>query len=146
MSSRPRSAATPAPRAEPAGGPRVHLRIDFDGQRVLGPGKIALLEHIRDTGSISAAARMMSMSYRRAWLLTESLNALFTEPAVATNVGGRQGGGARLTEFGEQLIADYRAMEAALAAGEADRLAALARCLRAPASDPTSDTAARGRD
>jgi molybdate transport system regulatory protein len=87
------------------------LRIDFPRAERLGRGKIMLLEHIRETGSISAAGRAMDMSYRRAWLLVSALNGMFKEEAVASQRGGKQGGGAVVTPFGEELIRRFRAME-----------------------------------
>jgi molybdate transport system regulatory protein len=104
---------------------RVVLRFDFDGDARLGPGKVALLERIRERGSIAAAGRSMGMSYRRAWLLVDSLNRCFREPVVATQLGGRGGGAAALTPFGEQVIARYHAMQAAAEAAVARDLAAL---------------------
>jgi len=77
----------------------------------MGPGKAELVERIAATGSISAAARDMGMSYRRAWQLVEALNRAFREPVVATTVGGTRGGGARVTPFGRRVVADYRRME-----------------------------------
>jgi len=77
----------------------------------VGPGKIALLERINRTGSLSQAARDLGMSYRRAWQLLSSLNASFREPVAVTATGGRGGGGARLTAFGRELIGLYRAFE-----------------------------------
>ncbi|MGH6900455.1 MAG: winged helix-turn-helix domain-containing protein [Geminicoccaceae bacterium] len=90
---------------------RLTIRIDFAGGRRVGPGKIRLLELIDETGSISAAGRAMAMSYRRAWLLVESLNTSFRRPVVDAQSGGRRGGGARLTPFGRELIARYRTLE-----------------------------------
>lgn len=90
---------------------RLSIRIDFPGGRRVGPGKIRLLELIGQTGSISAAGRAMAMSYRRAWLLVESLNTSFREPVVDTRAGGRHGGGAHLTAFGRDLIVRYRTLE-----------------------------------
>jgi molybdate transport system regulatory protein len=90
---------------------RLTVRIDFAGNRRVGPGKIRLLELIDETGSISAAGRAMAMSYRRAWLLVDSLNSCFREQVVDARSGGRRGGGAKLTPFGRELIARYRAME-----------------------------------
>jgi molybdate transport system regulatory protein len=90
---------------------RLSIRIDFPGGHRIGPGKVRLLELIDETGSISAAGRAMAMSYRRAWLLVESLNAGFREPVVEAQPGGRHGGGARLTPFGHDLIRRYRALE-----------------------------------
>ncbi|MGF9695006.1 winged helix-turn-helix domain-containing protein [Rhizobium sp. 0TCS1.26] len=109
------------------------LRIDFPPADRLGRGKIALLEHIRETGSISAAGRAMDMSYRRAWLLVDALNRMFDEPAVEPQRGGKQGGGAQLTAFGEQLVARFRAMEVRLEDALADDLAWL-NARRAPPS------------
>ena len=91
---------------------RPVLRIDFPPEDRLGRGKIMLLELIRETGSISAAGRAMDMSYRRAWLLVDALNRMFKEPAVESQRGGKQGGGAALTVFGETLIERFRGMEA----------------------------------
>jgi molybdate transport system regulatory protein len=90
---------------------RPVLRIGFPGQDRLGHGKIELLEHIRETGSISAAGRAMDMSYRRAWLLVSDLNRMFHEPVVESQRGGQKGGGAVLTEFGEELLRRFRGME-----------------------------------
>ncbi|HEV7317804.1 MAG TPA: winged helix-turn-helix domain-containing protein [Ensifer sp.] len=102
---------------------RPVLRIDFPPADRLGRGKIMLLELIRDTGSISAAGRAMDMSYRRAWLLVDALNRMFTEPSVESQRGGKQGGGAALTPFGETLIRRYREMEAKMQAAIADDVA-----------------------
>ena len=88
------------------------LRIDHDAGHLLGPGKIRLLEAIEARGSISAAGRELGMSYRRAWLLVDELNASFREPAVTTQHGGAKGGGAGLTAFGRDLVRRYRQMEA----------------------------------
>ncbi len=90
---------------------RVTVRLDFDSQRHLGHGKIRLLELIEAHGSISSAARAMGMSYRRAWLLTDEVNRMFSEPVFATRMGGRGGGQAQLTEFGRALVDLYRRME-----------------------------------
>lgn len=115
---------------------RLTLRLDFaDGDR-LGPGKMALLERIRSTGSISAAGRELGMSYKRAWDLVDSLNRTFREPVVATRLGGTQGGGAALTPFGETLVARYRDMEAAARAAIADHVAAFEAELALSPADP----------
>lgn len=91
---------------------RLHIR---DGGHAsafaIGPGKIALLEAIRDTGSITSAAKMLGMSYRRAWLLVDETNRCLTGPAVETASGGEHGGGSALTPTGEALVARYRALE-----------------------------------
>lgn len=93
--------------------PRLTPRLRFkDGSTlVLGPGRIDLMEAIGQTGSISAAARAMGMSYRRAWLLVEALNLAFAHPVVESVAGGQRGGGARLTETGLAVVAAYRRME-----------------------------------
>jgi len=90
---------------------RLSIRLDLTSGDRIGPGKIALLEAIRETGSISAAARSLDMSYRRAWLLVEQLNDALQEPAVTAAPGGRQGGGAMLTPMGERIIELYRSIE-----------------------------------
>jgi len=90
---------------------RLSIRLDLTSGDRIGPGKIALLEAIQATGSISAAARRLGMSYRRAWLLVEQLNDSLAEPAVTAAPGGRQGGGAVLTPVGEQVVALYRSIE-----------------------------------
>jgi molybdate transport system regulatory protein len=91
--------------------PRTLVRLDFSASCSIGPGKIGLLEQIEKTGSLSAAARALKMSYRRAWLLLTSVNTGFSEPVALLTTGGVEGGGARLTDFGRRLIADYRQFE-----------------------------------
>ncbi len=93
---------------------RVVLRIDFSPEGRLGHGKMELLDHIKETGSISAAGRAMNMSYRRAWLLVSDLNRMFRQPVVESQRGGQKGGGAALTDFGEKLLQRFRNMESAL--------------------------------
>lgn len=89
----------------------LSIRMRFaDGARI-GPGKIALLEGIARTGSIAGAGREMGMSYRRAWLLVDAVNAMFDEPVVSTAAGGASGGGSALTPLGEALVSAYRRIE-----------------------------------
>ena len=76
---------------------RLTLRVDLAGDRLLGPGKILLLEAIEHTGSISQAGRMIGMSYRKAWWLVEDMNSCFCDPVIEARRGGSNGGGARLT-------------------------------------------------
>lgn len=85
---------------------RVHRGDDI----AVGPGKMELLAAIRETGSISGGARKMHMSYRRAWLLVETMNSCFKKPLVETATGGRAGGGAQLTPTGEKILEAYEAM------------------------------------
>jgi molybdate transport system regulatory protein len=92
----------------------LRARIMSGGVRALGPGKADLLEHIQETGSISAAAKRMKMSYSRAWTLVDEMNGAFKRPLVEAATGGAGGGGAQVTEAGRTALALYREMEAAL--------------------------------
>jgi molybdate transport system regulatory protein len=109
---------------------RLRLRIHFGDVLMLGPGKAELLERIRQTGSISAAGRGMGMSYKRAWMLVETLNAAFREPLVDSVRGGPGGGGAALTETGHKVLEHYRAIEAAVAEAGGKDIEALTALLR----------------
>src|ERR1700754_1523029 len=112
-------------------GTRLTVRVDFGADRALGPGKIRLLEAVRNFGSISQAGRSLEMSYRRAWLLIDDMNRCFREPVVAAQPGGAQGGGASLTAFGEELIAKYRAIEVQATAAAKEQLHELETSLKA---------------
>jgi molybdate transport system regulatory protein len=90
--------------------PSLSIRIDLDQGRI-GPGKVQLLENIRSCGSIFAAGRAMNMSYRRAWGLVDEINRICKRTAVQRWEGGKGGGGAMLTPFGESLVARYRKIE-----------------------------------
>ena len=111
--------------------PRVQfrMRIYRDESIAIGPGKISLLEAIAETGSISAAARNLDMSYRRAWALVEEVNAALAHPAVLKAPGGAHGGGAQLTPVGEKLIKHYRSIESSARLAAAPDIAALTRLL-----------------
>jgi molybdate transport system regulatory protein len=113
--------------------PGLTLRILAGQQPAMGPGKARLVAAIDATGSISAAARSMGMSYRRAWQLVEALNESFSEPVVMTATGGRRGGGARVTPFGRELIRRYRVMESKASAAIVKDLRQFSRHLRRPA-------------
>ncbi|MFT0849769.1 ModE family transcriptional regulator [Achromobacter sp. F4_2707] len=104
---------------------RFRLRVYQDAVVAIGPGKVDLLEAIVEAGSISGAARLMNMSYRRAWSLVETLNNALEQPAVITVTGGAKGGGAQLSEIGEEIIRRYRAIEAAANRAAEDDIAAL---------------------
>ena len=94
--------------------PAVQFRLRFhvDDEIAIGPGKIALLEAILQTGSMSAAARQLGMSYRRAWVLVDQMNRSLRHPAVNAVSGGTRGGGTVLTPVGIKLVRHYRAIEA----------------------------------
>jgi molybdate transport system regulatory protein len=110
--------------------PGLTLRILGAGTPAMGPGKAELIERIAHTGSISAAARAMGMSYRRAWQLVEALNAAYKKPVVVTAVGGERGGGAQVTPYGRRLAERFRAMENKASAAIAADLRRFARQLR----------------
>lgn len=121
-------------------GARLRLRVVFANDIRLGPGKADLLEAIDRAGSISAAGRALGMSYRRAWMLVDEINRLFRQPAVSSNVGGAHGGGAQLTDFGRDLVAAWRRIEARTEAVVGEELAPFADALsveaRRPAPEP----------
>jgi molybdate transport system regulatory protein len=106
---------------------RLRVTIVFEAGARIGPGKAKLLESIRDTGSISAAARDMGMSYKRAWVLLDSINRALTEPVVTAAPGGAGGGGARLTPFVAEVLERYNRILDRAATNAVDDLAALAR-------------------
>lgn len=110
--------------------PRLRIRIVFGEDEMMGPGKADLLERIDRCGSIAAAGREMGMSYKRAWELIGTLNAMFRAPLVDSTRGGPGGGGAVLTDLGREVVTEYRAFEAEAASGGAARLAALTGLLR----------------
>jgi molybdate transport system regulatory protein len=111
--------------------PGLTLRILDSGNPAMGPGKAALIAHIDATGSISAAAREMGMSYRRAWQLVEAINKSFSEPVIVTATGGKRGGGASVTAFGRALVAQFRAMELKASSAIAEDLEQFTTHLRA---------------
>lgn len=121
-------------RPVPGAAHRVTIRVDLPSGARIGPGKVALLEEIARTGSISGAGRAMKMSYRRAWELVEDLNLNLGTPVVTTAAGGSGGGGARLTPAGQAVVSAYRGMAAAAEAAAADYLASLNQVLPPPAS------------
>lgn len=114
---------------------RISLRVDLAPSRRLGPGKVALLEAVEATGSISGAGRAMKMSYRRAWLLIDDLNRMFRLPVVEASTGGARGGGARLTATGRAVVAHYRAIESKAMGASSLHVEAI----RDLANDPSSD-------
>ncbi|WP_291008973.1 LysR family transcriptional regulator [Hoeflea sp.] len=110
--------------------PKLRLKLTFDSGLTLGPGKADLLQGIAADGSISAAGRRMRMSYKRAWMLVEEMNAAFEAPLVESSRGGASGGGARLTAAGEAVLAHYRKLEAITLTQGADEISGIARLLK----------------
>src|SRR5579872_2245094 len=91
---------------------KLKIQLYCGDEIAMGPGKADLLEAIRREGSISAAGRAMGMSYRRAWLLADAMNRCWQKPLVETSPGSAHGGGARVSEFGDSVLARYRALQA----------------------------------
>lgn len=116
---------------------RFRLRVTAGDAIFVGPGKVSLLEAIRDTRSITAAAKSIGMSYRRAWILVDELNRSLASAAVASATGGEHGGGSTLTAVGHELVDVYRRIEATATracAQDLERLLALVAAPAAPAS------------
>ena len=122
--------------------PETHLsiRIDLASGARIGPGKIALLEAIRSTGSISAAARSLGMSYRRAWLLVEEINQTLRKPAVKAETGGAKGGGAVVTPVGERVVDLYRIIESQARTAAGGEFRAIGKLNRETAPEQTNPT------
>ena len=118
----------------------VRLFLKLDAETRIGHGKVALLEGIEETGSISAAGRRLGMTYRRAWELVAHLNAAFGRAVVTAQSGGAGGGGAHLTDLGREVVERYRALQAATEAAAAPHVAALeAQIAAAAAQDGLDD-------
>ena len=118
-------------------GVRFHIRDrGSETELAIGPGKIALLEAIARTGSITSAAKQLGMSYRRAWLLVDATNRCLVRPAVATVAGGDKGGGTVLTPLGIELVRRYRALERETEASVARKFRAMLRALPANEDNP----------
>lgn len=112
---------------------KLKAQLLCGGELALGPGKADLLEAIRAEGSISGAGRKLGMSYRRTWLLVDTMNRCWAEPLVETTPGGGEARGARVTPAGLEVLAAFRALEAELArAAEAPLKSLQARLLQAP--------------
>ena len=111
---------------------KIKVQIYCGDEIAMGPGKADLLDAIAREGSISAAGRVLGMSYRRTWLLVDVMNRCWSGPLVETAMGGKQGGGARLTDLGRAVLRQYRALQDDLeTAGEGEPLAAMLTDLRA---------------
>lgn len=107
---------------------KLKAQLSIGDEIAMGPGKADLLDAIDAAGSISAAARSMGLSYRRAWLMVDTMNRLFAAPLVQTTRGGP--GGARLTEAGRSALVAYRRLEGAMRDGTAAPASALVGLLR----------------
>lgn len=109
---------------------RTRIRVLHGAEFAIGPGKADLLEAVGATGSISSAARQLRMSYRRAWLLIDTMNQCFRKPVVDTATGGKGGGGAQITEFGRDVVRRYRDMETRAARAISAPMGAFRRLLK----------------
>lgn len=89
---------------------KIKIQIFCGDEIAMGPGKADLLDAIEREGSISAAGRALRMSYRRTWMLVDTMNRCWMEPLVETAAGGSHGGGARVTELGRHVLSQYRAL------------------------------------
>ncbi len=113
----------------------ARLRVVLEPDIVIGPGKAAILEEIKRAGSIAAAGRHMGMSYKRAWYMVETMNRCFKTPVVITAKGGKSGGGARLTSWGEEVLLRYRRMEKLSAEAIEQEMRAFRSVLETPPED-----------
>jgi len=109
---------------------RFRMRVTSGEAIAVGPGKIALLEAIQATHSITQAAKSLDMSYRRAWMLIDQLNGSLKKPAVSSSNGGKDGGGSQLTAVGVALVAVYRRIEERAAKACADEIDALVKLVK----------------
>jgi molybdate transport system regulatory protein len=116
-------------------GLKVRVWVERDSRKVLGPGRVELLEHIVRLKSISSAAKKMEMSYRRAWELVQDMNQAAGVPLVETSAGGSGGGGAIVTPHGLEAIRLYHAL--------VDRFARTAEGVKLPA-DPLATVSEPG--
>jgi molybdate transport system regulatory protein len=139
MPTRPPRTSAPRPVA------RFRLRVTAGEAIFVGPGKIALLEAIRDTRSITAAAKSIGMSYRRAWVLVDELNGSLATAAVESAIGGERGGGSTLTALGAELIDVYRRIEATAARACAEDLGRLLELATPPTRARSSASRRRSR-
>ena len=116
---------------------RISVRLRFSEHARIGPGKVALLEAVHRTGTIAAAGREMGMSYRRAWLLVDSMNAMFDEPVILASSGDTHVGESVLTELGHALVDAYRQVEADTSASVERRFAGILERVSLEEAEPT---------
>ena len=119
---------------------KIKIQLYCGDEIAMGPGKADLLDAIAREGSISAAGRALGMSYRRTWLLVDTMNRCWAEPLVATNPGNARGGGAKVTPLGLSVLRHYRALQSRIggAATCPDR-EVLAKSMRSSPIEKTSD-------
>lgn len=117
----------------------IRLFLKLDAETRIGHGKVALLEAIEQSGSISGAGRALGMTYRRAWELVDHLNKAFGRPLVTGHTGGSGGGGAKLTELGREVVGRYRDLLAATEAAAGPHVEALEALMAAPVQDGLDD-------
>lgn len=110
---------------------RPRIRVYQGGEVALGPGKVELLAHVAETGSLSEAARRMKMSYMKAWLLVQLMNKCFRKPLIKAGRGGSGGGGAELTDAGRKVLSLYQEMETSALAAMEEPWGKLRRLLKA---------------
>ena len=118
---------------------KLKLQLMCGDEIAMGPGKADLLDAIIAHGSISAAAKAMGMSYRRAWLLVDAMNRCWTGPLVETVAGGSKERGARVTPLGQDVLQRYRAMQDDIAGRAAQDFGQGLAALIAPAPIPASN-------
>ncbi len=111
---------------------KPRFRVTAGDRIALGPGKVDLLEAIQQFGSISKAAKEINLSYRRAWDMVDTMNQCFKQPLVQSSTGGKGGGGAHLTELGEEIMHHYRAMVSAASKASKKEWNAIKRSLKRP--------------
>lgn len=95
---------------------KLRCWIDVDGKKFFGPGRLELLKEIERCGSIASAAKSMGMSYKKAWVMVEEMNARGSQPYVLTQKGGTKGGGTQITATGRRVMEEYDILVARLTA------------------------------
>lgn len=86
---------------------KSRIWIEVDDNVLLGEGRVRLLKAIEQTGSLSKAAKSLQMSYKKAWTLTDAVNKSAKKPIIVTSIGGKNGGGAKLTPYGKKIISVF---------------------------------------
>lgn len=92
---------------------KSRIWIEQEGEVFLGYGRVTLLKKVAETRSISAAAKTMGMSYKKAWKLINTMNTSSSQPLVITNTGGKDGGGTAITDYGRKMIDEFEMLNEA---------------------------------